>query len=225
MSHVKNELKKIHIKILNSDLPIWEDNSFSLTQPSEERLDNNYWSASYYSSLKQLEKLEERGIIQVMLFSELIDSVISGIEPNEDGDVPLIEGNNIRPNLIYPMFEKFTSVQDDESHFLLNENDIILTKDGMPGAFSYVSAILLKTLKQENQYKKISFSSHVYRIKLKKNFKDFAPYVTEIMNSRIGQALTRRFISGSVTPTLRKDDVKSILIPIPKKNRKTVVQK
>lgn len=113
-NHVEDELKKIKVKILEEKLPIWLDSSFTLTQRLDERLDNNYWSASYFNALKTLKALQDRDVVEVKRFSELCSLRVTGASPTEDGDVPLIEGNNIRPNVVYPLFEKFTSMSENE---------------------------------------------------------------------------------------------------------------
>jgi len=227
-NHVEDELKKIRVKILDAKLPVWLDSSLMLTQGLDERLDNNYWSASYYSALKTLKALQDRDVVEVKRFSELHSIRITGAAPTEDGDVPLIEGTNIRPNVVYPLFEKFTSVSGDEGqpdNNVVTENDILVTKDGMPAAYCYISKILIDVLRDEFNHEKVACSSHVYRIKLKEEYSEYAPYIVQVMNSRLGQALTRRFISGSVTPTIRSEDIDNVLVPLPKQEIDAILKK
>ncbi|AFU58994.1 hypothetical protein Ngar_c20620 [Candidatus Nitrososphaera gargensis Ga9.2] len=109
--------------------------------------------------------------------------------------------------------------------FIVIENDILLTKDGMPAAYCYISKVLIDTLRDEFKHEKVACSSHVYRIQLNKEYAEYAPYIVQVMNSRLGQALTRRFISGSVTPTIRSEDIDNVLVPLPKQDKDVILKK
>lgn len=69
-----------------------------------------------------------------------------------------------------------------------------------------ISDGLIEALKEELGYEQVAVATHVYRIILKEDFKRYAPFIGTFMNSKLGQALIRRYVSGSVTPTIRSTD-------------------
>lgn len=216
---IDEELRKIKTTVIDAKLPIWEDLSFFQEQEADGRLDNNYFSASYEKALELLNDLDgdkydvkTLGSIRKDYFTGLEPT---NVEPDEEGAIPLIEGTNVMPNVILPSFEKFTKIEDDGKHVIV-EDDILLTKDGSPGVVSAVSAELVGALKEEFGYERTAIATHVYKIELKEAYGKYSPLIGTFLNSKLGQALIRRYVSGSVSPTIRRDDVERILVVIPK---------
>ena len=62
-------------------------------------------------------------------------------------------------------------------------------------------------------FKDLTISDNVHAIRLKEENKKFAPFICLYLNSKLGQALLRRNIAGSVTPILNQRDLADIPIP------------
>lgn len=182
---------------LDEDLPVWTK------KPNSDRLDNNYYSPSFDEAK---EKVEELGSLP---FNDLIKEIKSGLSPSEDGTTPIIEGKNVYPNVVFPDVRKSTTVSED-SEDLLKENDILVTKDGSPGIFAVCSKPLLNHF-----HNHIVGSQHLYLIKVKNGCKDLVPFVVVFLNSKIGQSLVRRYITGAISPSIRDKNMKRIPIPDP----------
>ena len=200
--------KQDELTIYDNSLPVWSLKS------DDYRLDNNFVSPSSIIATRILKKLSESGDYEIKKLEDIIESVVSGISPTDDGDLPLIEGANIRPNYILPIFVKYGSlIEGSENDILLKQGDIIITKDGSPGTISSISKILLET------FDTILFSYHLYRIRLKDEYKKHSSFISAFLNSKIGQALVRKYISGAVSPTIRDQELKNIIMPIPKNDQ------
>lgn len=211
------ELQMIKTKTLEKSLPIWVDHSLEDNKkiPLEHRFDNNYFACSYFESLNYLKQLMDNKIVEVKYFEDLIFEKFTGIGPNDDGDVPLIDGKKIRPNTVNPVYQKFATIDDSKKKFLINMGEILVTKDGMPGAFAIITESYLNTFKEVYNFDKVALSTHVYKVILKKDYEQYSSFIVAFMNSRVGQGLVRHFISGSVIPTIGSDDIDKLLIPIP----------
>jgi len=214
---LENELKRIKTKILSDKLPIWEDYSPFQEHMPDERLDNNYFSVAYDKALEALETLDSNKY-SIHMIGEIMQDRFTGLSPQKDGDTPLIEKTNVMSNVILPIFEKFATVENGKEKFIIEKDDLLLSKDGSPGVASAISEGLLNILRDEFGIEKVAIATHVYKIQLKEEYKKYAPFIGAFMNSKLGQALVRRFISGSVSPTIRRDDVDKIIIVIPKEN-------
>ena len=186
------------LKLLDKKLPIWV--TADLT--GEERIDNNFFHVSYYKLLIILNNSD----FQLRKLSQLIDDIKTG-NTRAGEEIPVLEGLNISPNVIYPLFEKFTGREDA---IIVSYRDLLVVKDGSPAVVAPVTRAFLE------EYKESAVGTHVYLVSLRENFKLFAAYVSCWLNSICGQAILRRYIAGSVSPTLRQDDLLEVLIPIPK---------
>lgn len=219
---IKNELTKIKTNNLGDDFPVWEDYSLLQPQNNDERLDNNYFSNTYELALRYLQTLEDSSIVEVKTFDEIILSYTAGTEPEKNGDCPLIEKTNLLPNTILTSFEKFATF-DTNKKFHIKLNDILLSKDGSPGVACCVTQRLLDILQKKLGYEGGVIGTHVYRIELKTEFQKYASFLTLFLNSKLGQAIVRRYISGSVSPTIGSQTIKRMLICIPIKNSKKLI--
>jgi len=187
------------IEVLDWELPVW------ITDEMGDRLDNNYYSPSYIEARKKIEPLGTRA------FGDLIDNIRSGTNPTEDGDIPLLEGRNLSPNYIMPDIEKYAKIsEEDKKEKILKENDILIIKDGSPGT---VSVILKPILDFFNGL--ITAGEHIYIIRLKQEYITLAPFITAFLNSKTGQALLRRYITGAISPSISDSSLKEIPIPMP----------
>jgi len=204
----KSAPKRDELTIYDNSLPVWSIKS------DDYRLDNNFVSPSSIMATRILNKLSESGDYEIKKLEDIIESVVSGISPSDDGGLPVIEGTNIRPNYILPIFVKY-GLMEEENDVLLKEADIVIVKDGSPGTVSAISKTLLE------EYDQILFSYHLYRIRLKDEYKKHSFFISAFLNSKIGQGLVRKYISGAVSPTIRDQELKNIIVPIPKSDETT----
>jgi len=201
------------VEILNRTLPIWVSTDLSDTPNS--RIDNNYFSASYPASIEKI-RLLPRHNFSVRSLSEMVNEILSGVRGYEEGDIPVLEGIYVMPNCIFPVFEKFTGDLANGKYFL-RVRDLLLTKHGSCGAVGFISSTFLENVPRATA------GTEVFIVRLKKEFLRYSAYISCFLNSTYGQALLRRYIAGSVSPTLRKEDLEEVIIPIPKDE--TIIQK
>lgn len=199
------------LKIYDKRLPIWS------VEPSEittDRIDNNYFSPA---SIKAVGKINQmRKFYEVKELGKIIDEITSGSGPVSEGDIPLIEASNVYPNYIAPYFEKFGVMDED---LLLKENDILIVKDGSPSTVAPITKPLIE------RFPKMMPTYHVYRVRLKEKYLRFATAISSYLNSKVGQAILRRYISGGVSTTIRDNELRKILVVIPKDHEVTEVNK
>jgi hypothetical protein len=105
-----------------------------------------------------------------------------------------------------PTFIKFSEEQGPD----LKPGDILLGKDGEPGTFAVITEELLDFNPE------IAIGGHVYRIRLRDEYIKYAYFLALFLNSKLGQALVRKYIAGGTTPTIRSDDLKKIIVCLPK---------
>lgn len=188
------------VEILNRNLPIWV--STDLNDEPSSRIDNNYFHASFNGVINNINNISSFELRKLMDLGE----VFTG-ETGEGEDIPVIEGLNVAPNTIFPIFEKFVG---RENAILINFRDILVVKDGSPGIVAPVTQSFL------DQYSEVGVGTHVYVVRLYEEYKPLSAYISCFLNSTYGQALLRRYIAGSVSPTLRKEDLEEIIIPLPR---------
>jgi len=121
------------------------------------------------------------------------------------GEVGLIEGRNLRPNYVIPLFMKF-----GREPMAIVAGDILIGKDGEPGTVSMVTGDLLEYCQQ-----RLTVGGHVYHARLAKRYRELAPFISVFLNSRNGQALIRKQIAGGTTPTIRKTDIGNVPVLVP----------
>ena len=188
------------VEILNRNLPIWV--STDLNDEPSSRIDNNYFHASFNGVINNINNISSFELRKLMDLGE----VFTG-ETGEGEDIPVIEGLNVAPNTIFPIFEKFVG---RENAILINFRDILVVKDGSPGIVAQVTQSFL------DQYSEVGVGTHVYVVRLYEEYKPLSAYISCFLNSTYGQGLLRRYIAGSVSPTLRKEDLEEIIIPLPR---------
>ena len=219
---------RIAIKIFEAGLPVWETQS---AVHGQARLDNNYFSPAFASATKQLELLEKSGGVSLVKLSQMVPEkggIVPGKSPEKERadssklSFPVIEGSNLRPNYVLPVFTK-TANSNARRRIDLESGDLLLGKDGEPGVVSVGTPELSTYCRSLGAYA-LSASSHVYRIRLKTHYADLTYYVCAFFNSKVGQAIVRRYISGGTTPTLRGQDVQEFLVPIPRTRRAELAQ-
>lgn len=189
------------VTVLDERLPVWT------SQGQAERLDNAYWSPASVQAAAELERLAQAGRVQRCLLGDLLapGSPAVGITPTGEGRLAVLEGHNLRPNYVVPVFSKFATHAAPD----LRPDDLLLSKDGEPGSFAVVTEELLAYRAE------IVPGSHIYRIRLAEPYREHACFIALLLNSRLGQALVRRFIAGGTTPTLRSQDVARIPLCLP----------
>jgi len=193
------------VEILNRNLPIWV--STDLNDETSSRIDNNYFHASYVVSTEKIRTL--RYNFSVRPLSEMVNEILSGVRGYEEGEIPVLEGIYVMPNCIFPVFEKFTEELEDEKYFL-EKKDLLLTKHGSCGAVGFISSTFLEN------FPHATAGTEVFIVRLKEEYLKFSTYISCFLNSTYGQGLLRRYIAGSVSPTLRKEDLEEIIIPLPR---------
>ena len=120
------------------------------------------------------------------------------------------------PNYIVPIFEKscdLVEATEKSKRVILGkiqEGDILVVKDGSPGTVAVVTKEFIELTPN------IMASYHLHIIRLKKEYRKYAHYICAFLNSKVGQALLRRYISGSVSPTIRNDEISGMKVIVPK---------
>jgi len=197
-----------NLKVYDMKLPIWS------IKEDDYRLDNNFFSPSSIKALEMINDMKEKGLIELEKLKNLIEmQIMTGTTPEEEATaIPIIEGINIEPNYVNPVFVKFTSeIEEERSCLKLKESDLLIVKDGSPAAITVVSKPILE------KFEILLPSHHVYLIRLKEEYKKYAYYIAAFLNSKVGQAILRRYISGSVSPSIRSDELGEVDIVVPKK--------
>jgi len=190
------ELENIGENVPKPDLPIWiSDRSL------DDRIDNNYFTPAYQIAIEWIQSLN----LPIKTIGEMKETIFVGETPKDEGDIPVIEGRNMKPNCIFPNFQKFSSNQES----LLQDYDLVVARTGTSG----MVIIILPYFRQH--YRDLTISDNVHALRLKNEFKQYSPFVCLYLNSKIGQSLLRRNIAGSVTPILSQRDLVNIPIPLP----------
>jgi hypothetical protein len=196
------------MKVLEKSLPIWvsdvEDGA-----PTD-RLDNNWYSPAGHLAELEVSRVARSGKYRLMTLGELSEprGIVTGGAPEDEGHVGLIEGRNLRPNYVLPVFMKFSTEAMD-----MLVGDLLIGKDGEPGTVAPVTKALL------DYCNAVTVGNHVYRIRLQKKYRPLAPFISAFLNSRIGQAILRKRIAGGTTPTIRKTDITEVPVLVPADER------
>jgi len=192
------------VKLLDPKLPAWcielDD------EDPTSRLDNNWYSPAARLAETELERAVHGGRFSIKTIEEICEpgGIGTGGSPEEDGEIGIIEGRNLRPNYVIPIFMKFASEATD-----LIPNDLVVGKDGEPGTVAIITEALLEYCES------IAIGGHVYRLRLSEQYRIVAPFISAFLNSRIGQAILRKRIAGGTTPTIRKADIQTVEVLIP----------
>ena len=196
---IKLRTRKGNIEVIDTALPIW------ITDWLEDRLDNNYYSPTYFDVIRLFHENE----IKMIQLDKWVDKIMSGVQPSEGGDTPILEGRNLFPNVIMPSVEKYAIMEGREEKFL-REFDILVIKDGSPGTVSCVLKPLLEFFEE-----KVTTGEHIFIVRLKKEHVEKGPFITAFLNSRLGQALIRRYITGAISPSINERAIRELPIPNP----------
>jgi len=191
--------RTLDVHIQNRRLPIWTSQDLS----AADRMDNNFFAAAYAEACDRLQQLPG---VQLMTLDQLAATIKTG-STGEGDEIPVIEGLNILPNCIRPRFVKFA---DRQGALLAKKTDLLILKDGSPAVVAAVTQPFLEACGD------VAAGTHVYVVSLRDEYGAWAAYISCWLNSTYGQAILRRYIAGSVSPTLRRDDLKEVLVPIPK---------
>jgi hypothetical protein len=193
------------MELLESQLPIWACELDS--SDSRARLDNNWYSPAAYFAKAEVERAVQGGTFIIKPLEEVCEpgGVITGGSPDADGEIGIIEGRNLRPNYIIPVFMKFANAPTE-----LIISDLLIGKDGEPGTVAVVTGTFLEYCGGG-----VAIGNHVYRLRLAERYRSAAAFMSAFLNSRIGQALLRKRIAGGTTPTIRKADILGVEVLIP----------
>ena len=196
---IKLRTPKGSIEVIDTALPVW------ITDWLEDRLDNNYYSPAYFDVMRLFDENE----IETVQLNEWVDRIMPGVQPSEGGDTPVLEGRNLFPNVIMPNVEKY-AVMEGREEKILREFDILVIKDGSPGTISCVLKPLLEFFEGE-----VTAGEHIFIVRLREEHVEKGPFITAFLNSRLGQALIRRYITGAISPSINEGAIRELLIPSP----------
>ena len=192
------------LELLNPSLPVWTSDIEGAN--GESRLDNNWYSPAAVLAERQMKTAERTGRFRIISIANLCEDngIDTGVSPTADGTIGVIEGRNLKPNFIVPLFTKHS----DEATELC-AGDILVGKDGEPGTVSVVTESLL------GYCGSVAVGCHVYHLKIQDRYRPLSPFVSAFLNSRTGQALLRKNIAGGTTPTIRSDELAAMKVIIP----------
>lgn len=94
------------METLDKKLPIWL--SSIETDDLEARLDNNWYSPAAAIATMEIRKAILRGSFKIVTLESLCEEggINTGAAPAKGGTIGIVEGKNLRPNYIIPMFMK-----------------------------------------------------------------------------------------------------------------------
>lgn len=215
---------QVVVRVFDHKLPVWETDGGI---HAKSRLDNNYFAPAYYSVSAQLQGLIQSGGFTLMKLDDMLPveqqgGLTSGKSPSKQKSdevvVPIVEGSNLRPNYIRPLFPKYAH-PNPKKRVDLAVGDLLLGKDGEPGVFSVVTSDLMQYCQDILGTSALAASTHVYRIRFSDDYAGLAYYICMFLNSKVGQAIVRRYVAGGTTPTLRSTDVLEFVVPVPQTPR------
>ena len=143
--------------------------------------------------------------------TELLDFIVDNrgkTVPTAANGIPLIATNCIKNDLLYPSFEKIRYVSDDifktwfRSHPI--PGDIIFVNKGTPG----------KTALVPNPVN-FCFAQDMMAFRVKSHLV-YNKYLLAVLRSRPIQQFIENSQVGTIIPHFKKEQLKSILIPLPK---------
>src|SRR5437899_1496624 len=104
---------RLPLKVLDPKLPAWYIELDD--EDPESRLDNNWYSPAARLAEAELGRASRSGRFSVKTIEEICEpgGIDTGVSPEEEGDVGIIEGRNLRPNYVIPIFMKFASEPTD----------------------------------------------------------------------------------------------------------------
>ncbi len=192
------------MELLNKQLPLWVSSLES--DDLEARLDNNWYSPSAWAADEEIRVAAISRKFKLITVLELCenDGINTGVSPEDDGEIGVIEGRNLKPNYVVPLFTKYAYEASD-----LKAGDLLVGKDGEPGTVALVTDSLLRYCPH------IAVGCHVYHLRVREEYTVLAPFISAFFNSRAGQALLRKRIAGGTTPTIRKSDIAGLPVIIP----------
>jgi hypothetical protein len=197
--------KELPVKVLDKSLPLWT--AELLDDDLEARIDNNWYSPAAFYAYAEMVKVTRHGAYTLATLGALCDKkdgIGPGYSPEEEGDVGMIEGRNLRPNYVIPIFTKYTAKPMN-----MEVGDLLVGKDGEPGTVAVITQVLLDYCKE------LTVGNHVYHVRLLEKHRPVAPFIAAFLNSRNGQAIIRKCIAGGTTPTIRKADIEELPVLIP----------
>jgi hypothetical protein len=107
-------------RVLDQALPVW------ITEGDCSRLDNNYWSPASFQAAERVERLVQSQMVKALTFNDIIapGGLSTGVSPSDGGALGVLEGHNLRPNYVFPVFAKFTDKEGPD----LQAGDMLLGK-------------------------------------------------------------------------------------------------
>ncbi len=116
------------MELLNKQLPLWVSSLES--DDLEARLDNNWYSPSAWAADEEIRVAAISRKFKLITVLELCenDGINTGVSPEDDGEIGVIEGRNLKPNYVVPLFTKYAYEASD-----LKAGDLLVGKDGEAG--------------------------------------------------------------------------------------------
>lgn len=212
----KNDLPEIMKRYRSGE---WEfknsPTSFSFQKEKlEGRLDPSYYQPHFIEAYKQVTTLKCKSYP----FGSIMSDMSGGATPKVEGDyytdegdgVPFLRVQNISPEgLVLDDVKYIKQIVHNTSlkRSQLRKDDLVFTITGRIGSVAIIPEGFAGNINQ-----------HSVRIHLKDSIdgkKIYPLYVVCFLNSRLGQLITNRGITGGTRPALDYQYIKSIPIPIP----------
>lgn len=149
-------------------------------------------------------------------FGDIIESISRGsllkanqideISSLQETDYQYISLSQIHNNIINDELPYLTNIESNLEKYCVKNNDILLSKNGMPYKVAIVSNL--------EKNKKILVNGNLYIIRV--NEKKVNPYyIKALLESELGYKLLKKISAGSTIPNIGIDNLKKLIIPLP----------
>ena len=185
------------------------------------RLDPRFYKEKYIKFSHMLNKRKD-----LLSIGELAKSINSGATPTARGDsyveggesgVPFIRVTDITDNQIRydgALRIKREIHEGELERSQLQRGNVLLSMAGTIGL-----SVVVKDAREAN------INQALAKIKLKNNNYDDAVYISEILNSRIGQMQTERYSRPSVQANINLSEIRAVKIPMPPRDIRMKIMK
>lgn len=149
-------------------------------------------------------------------FGDIIDNINRGalLKANQIDDISSTQETNyqyislahINNNIISDKLPYLTKIENNLEKYCVHNNDILLSKNGMPYKVAIVSNL--------DKNKKILVNGNFYIIKVNKE-KANPYYIKALLESELGHKLLKKISAGAAVPNIGIENLKKLIIPLP----------